>query len=257
MALTEEAFDEYRHTAALVSQIHTDWEKKESDDYALFQKHYNKRLRELYSLERKVIKESAQHTNLETTSVGSNANPQEQQQLAETTAAMESNVDQLNENQREMAGLSGKPTLNKVAMEMQNTETSEVNAIAKQDAAILKLDNKKTNNCCNNKNDRVQLPLHQYNSYCHLGGINLYYNRQGSKCHSRCPCNKQYMGKPAPGQSTTHDKTATFTKQKNGLEQMVERWKGWISMDGGYAEKQKELLDYGRKESSWIKDYKQ
>ena len=176
------------------------------------QKHYNERLRELYSLERKVIKESAQYTNLETTSVGSNANPQEQQQLAETTAAMEGNVNQLNENQREMVGLSGKPTLNKVAMETRNTETSEVNAIAKQDAAILKLDNKKTNNHSNNKDNIVQLSLHQYNLHCHLGGINLYYNGQGDKCHSRCPCNNQYMGKPAPGWSMTHDKTATFTK---------------------------------------------
>ena len=41
---------------ALVLEIHTDWEKKKSDDYALFQKHYNKRLCELYSLERIVIK---------------------------------------------------------------------------------------------------------------------------------------------------------------------------------------------------------
>ena len=58
------------------------------------------------------------------------------------------------------------------------------------------------------------------------------------------------MGKPAPGRSTKHDKTAIFS------EQIVERWKGWLNMDGAYAEKQKELLNYGEKENGWIKDYK-
>ena len=56
-------------------------------------------------------------------------------------------------------------------------------------------------------------------------------------------------------QSPQKTKTATFTKQKNGAEQKVERWKGWLNMDGTYTAKQKELLDYGRKESSWIKEY--
>ena len=84
-----------------------------------------------------------------------------------------------------MAGLSGNPTLTKVAMETQNNKTSEVNTIEKQDTAILKLDNEKNNDCFNKKDGKVQLPLCQYNSYCSLGGINLYYNGQGDKYHSR------------------------------------------------------------------------
>ena len=56
IALAVNAFDFCRHTTTLVSEIHTDWEKKKSDDYTLFQKHYNERIRKLYSLERIVIK---------------------------------------------------------------------------------------------------------------------------------------------------------------------------------------------------------
>ena len=65
--------------------------------------------------------------------------------------------------------------------------------------------------------------------------------------------NKTTIGKQE--MKIMHDKTATFTKQKNGLERMVKRWQGWLNMDGIYTEKQKELLDYGHKESSWMKDY--
>ena len=136
-----------------------------------------------------------------------------------------------------MTGLSGKPTLNKVGIETQNTKTSEINTIEKQDTTILKLDNKKINDRSNKKDGKVQLPLHQYNSYCPSGGVNLNYNGQGDKFHSKYPCNnKRYMGKPAPGWSTKHDKTATFTEQMNSMEQKVECWKGWLNMDGTYCE---------------------
>ena len=44
---------------------------------------------------------------------------------------MDGIVDQLNKKQPEMTGLSGKPTLNEVAMETQNAKTGEVNTIEK------------------------------------------------------------------------------------------------------------------------------
>ena len=64
MALATHVFDNCGHTGALILEIHLYWKKKRSTDYKVFQMHYNKKLRELYGLEEKVVKESAQDTKL-------------------------------------------------------------------------------------------------------------------------------------------------------------------------------------------------
>ena len=129
---------------------------------------------------------------------------------------MEGNVNQLYENQRKMAGLTGKPTQNEVAMNTQTTKTSDVNDIAKQVAAILKGNTTKKSDCSKTKDGKVQLPLQQYSSYCHSGGINLHCNRQGDTCHRLCPSNWSTKIKPAPGWNAMHDKLQpSLTRRKD------------------------------------------
>ena len=182
MALATHAFDNCRHTEALILQILADWKKKGSTDYRLFQKHYNKRLGILYSLEKKVITESAQHAELKQEI----AELREQlANTADTTTTVEGNVDQLYENQRVMVALLGE-----MVLDAENTKTSDVNAIAKQVVAILKTVDKKTKAGSNNNRNKVKLPIRQYNSYCHTDGVNLYCNGQGDECHKMCPCKK-------------------------------------------------------------------
>lgn len=233
MTLAINAFDKCRHTKALISNIHMEWANKTSNNYGEFQKQYNTKLRELYSLEKKEITESAQHAKLKQEL----ATLREQlPNTKDTTSTLEGNIDQLYENQCKIVGLTGE-----VALETEKATTGDIDTITKNVAAILLWDSKKTNDGSNTNKDKVKLPLRQYTKYCYLGGVILFCNDIGDTCNSKCPCNK----KGRTGQSTRHDKTATYANRKNGLRYLLFRWNGWVVMCGSYALTKQELLDHG------------
>ena len=150
--------------------------------------------------------------------------------------AIESNVEALHENQRDLVSILGGAN-NSSTQTGQVAQAATNNDIVKQIVELMKKEKSDQNR------DQEQIVPRQYRSYCYSGGVNLWCNGSDDKCHNKCPSNRPTVHRPTKGRSPDHDKTATYTDRKNGSERCVDRWLGWVCVSSGrYAKTKEELL---------------
>ena len=236
MIMEKSSFNACRHMEILMLMIHMNWAENKSTDYDKFQKHYNKRLSDLFIAERKVITTNTQHAEL------LHKVDKLKSKLSETNNKLVENVrnvTQLYENQHELAGHT-KGT----EKEPYPHDNIGVDTIAAHIAAILKLDDKKTTGSTMTTNTKKEYNTpHKYTHYCYSGGFNPHCDCMGPSCNQGCPCNKSFKGQPPTGRSDTHDITETFKNLKGGCKRLLEHCNLWIDKSGRTAMTKAALLN--------------